>query len=106
MLRRLGISAILIWDSLAATFSSSVFSAAQPQLQIYFGIGDEVATLSTSLFVLGYAFGPILWAPMSELYGRRLPLIIASFAFGVFSIAVSVAKDIQTVMICRFFEGL
>lgn len=73
---------------------------------IEFDVGMEVTTLGTSLFVLGYAFGPILWAPVSELYGRRLPIIMAAFGFGVFNIAVAVAKDIQTVMICRFFSGL
>ena len=42
----------------------------------------------------------------SELYGRRLPLVIAAFGFSVFAVGVAVAKDIQTVMICRFFDGL
>ncbi|KAK4635808.1 hypothetical protein CLAFUW4_01085 [Fulvia fulva] len=42
---------------------------------------------------------------MSELYGRRLPVIFAAFAFGVFNIGVAVAKDVQTLMICRFFGG-
>lgn len=47
-----------------------------------------------------------MWAPISELYGRRPPLVIAAFGFSIFTIAVAVAKDIQTVMICRFFAGL
>lgn len=42
---------------------------------------------------------------MSELYGRKVPIIIAAFAFGVFSIGVAVAKDLQTIVICRFFCG-
>jgi MFS transporter, DHA1 family, multidrug resistance protein len=42
---------------------------------------------------------------MSELYGRKYPLLISSFAFSIFSIAVAVAKDLQTIMICRFFSG-
>lgn len=42
---------------------------------------------------------------MSELYGRRLPIIIAAFGFGVFNIGVAVAKDYQTLVICRFFGG-
>jgi DHA1 family multidrug resistance protein-like MFS transporter len=43
---------------------------------------------------------------MSELYGRKLPLLIGSFGFSVFTVAVAVGKDLQTVMICRFFSGL
>lgn len=100
------IAAILIFDSLSATLSSSIFSNASPGIEAEFGVGREVATLGTSLFVLGYAFGPIIWAPFSELYGRRLPIIIAAFGFGIFNIGVAVAKDVQTIMICRFFGGL
>jgi DHA1 family multidrug resistance protein-like MFS transporter len=40
------------------------------------------------------------------LKGRRLPVIIASLGFGIFMIAVAVSKDIQTLLICRFFAGL
>jgi DHA1 family multidrug resistance protein-like MFS transporter len=47
-----------------------------------------------------------MWAPFSELYGRKPPLIIAAFGFAIFSISVAVAKDLQTIMICRFFAGL
>jgi MFS transporter, DHA1 family, multidrug resistance protein len=65
-----------------------------------------VATLSTSLYVLGYAFGPILWGPLSELEGRKFPIMISMFGFSVFNIAVAVSKDLQTLMISRFFCGL
>lgn len=47
-----------------------------------------------------------MWAPFSELYGRKPPLIIAALGFAIFSIAVAVAKDLQTIMISRFFAGL
>lgn len=43
---------------------------------------------------------------MSELYGRKLPILIASFGFSVFSVAVAAGKDLQTILICRFFAGL
>lgn len=43
---------------------------------------------------------------MSELYGRKLPLLVGSFGFSVFSVAVGAGKDIQTIAICRFFAGL
>ncbi|KAK4560883.1 hypothetical protein LTR86_005463 [Recurvomyces mirabilis] len=103
--QKLIIAGILILNAFGATFASSIFSSASTAVAMQFHVGREVATLGTSLFVLGYAFGPIIFAPMSELYGRRLPLIIAAFGFGIFNIAVAVAKDYQTLMICRFFAG-
>ncbi|KAF2492058.1 MFS general substrate transporter [Lophium mytilinum] len=106
MSRKLYIGAILAFDALAATMGSSIFSPGIGQVSMHFGVIMEVGTLGTSLFVFGYAFGPLCWAPMSELYGRRLPLVIAAFGFSIFSIAVAVGKDLQTVLICRFFAGI
>lgn len=103
--RKLWITAILVFDSLAATLASSIYSPASTAVEMHFHIGRETATLGTSLFVLGYALGPVCWAPLSELYGRRMPIITAAFGFAVFQIAVAVAKDTQTLMICRFFAG-
>lgn len=105
MKRKLLIGAMLAYDALAATMGSSIFSAATRGVIQTFHIGQEVATLGTSLFVLGYAFGPIMWAPLSELYGRRLPLVISAFGFSIFALATAVAKDTQTVMLSRFFGG-
>lgn len=61
--------------------------------------------LGTTLYVLGFASGPILWAPLSELRGRKWPLTIAMLAGGMFTIGSAAAKDAQTLVICRFFAG-
>lgn len=106
MNKKLYIGAILAFDALAATMGSSIFSAAIGPVSNEFGVIQEVSTLGTSLFVFGYAFGPLIWAPWSELYGRKPPIIIAAFGFSIFTIAVAVAKDLQTIMLCRFFSGL
>ena len=71
----------------------------------YFGVGEEVSVLGTSLFVLGYAFGPLIWGPFSELKGRKLPILIGMFGFSLFCFAAATAKDLQTLLICRFFTG-
>ncbi|KAH7384002.1 major facilitator superfamily domain-containing protein [Pyrenochaeta sp. MPI-SDFR-AT-0127] len=106
MKKKLGIGAILALDALSATMGSSIFSSATRVVSHQFGVAPVVGTLGTSLFVFGYAFGPLMWAPMSELYGRKPPLIIAAFGFAIFSIAVATAKDLQTILISRFFAGL
>ena len=89
-----------------SAFTSSIFSAATTEVAAAFGVSSEVGLLGLSLYVLGFATGPILWAPLSELKGRRLPLVGAMFGFSIFQIAVAVGKDLQTVLICRFFGGV
>lgn len=89
-----------------SAFTSSIFSSATGAVAAQFHVSTEVGILGISLYVLGFATGPILWAPLSELRGRKLPLTIAMFGFSIFSIATAVAKDLQTVLICRFFGGV
>jgi MFS transporter, DHA1 family, multidrug resistance protein len=43
---------------------------------------------------------------MSELRGRKLPLVISMFGFSVFAAGSATAKDLQTLMLCRFFMGV
>jgi DHA1 family multidrug resistance protein-like MFS transporter len=103
--KKMTTAAMLGFTTLTAAFGSSIFSAATGAIVQQFHVGSVVATLGTSFYVLGFATGPILWAPFSELKGRRLPLVIASFGFSIFNIAVATGKDLQTVLICRFFSG-
>jgi len=105
MKKKVIIGSVLVFFSLAATFASSIYSAGSGAIGQEFNVGREVTTLGTSLFVLGYAMGPSVFAPMSELYGRRTPIIVAAVGFGIFNTAVAVAKDYQTLMISRFFSG-
>jgi MFS transporter, DHA1 family, multidrug resistance protein len=65
-----------------------------------------VGKLGTSLFVLGFAAGPVIFAPTSELIGRRSPLVIGLFGSAVFTVGAAASKDIQTLIICRFFGGV
>ncbi|KAH7069056.1 putative bicyclomycin resistance protein, partial [Paraphoma chrysanthemicola] len=89
-----------------ASFNSAIFAAGETGVSQEFDVGRVVAALGTSLFVLGFAFGPLIWAPGSELIGRRWPLCIGLIGSSIFTIASATSKDIQTLIITRFFAGL
>ncbi|KAI0900991.1 MFS general substrate transporter [Annulohypoxylon nitens] len=103
--RKVLTAAMLGYTTMTSAFASSLFSAATPYVAKEFGVSAEVGILGVSLFVLGFATGPTFWAPLSELKGRRMPIVVAMFGFSVFSIACATGKDLQTVLICRFFAG-
>lgn len=103
--RKLAVAAMLGYTTFIAAFGSSIFSAATRSVAVKFHVSFEVGILGVSLYVLGFATGPIFWAPFSELQGRRMPLVIGSFGFTIFQFAVAVAKDLQTALICRFWGG-
>ncbi|KIN05524.1 hypothetical protein OIDMADRAFT_38051 [Oidiodendron maius Zn] len=87
------------------TFASSVFSNATVPTAKEYGVSTEVTTLGTSLFVLGFAIGPLIWGPGSEAFGRKRPLFFGYAVFAIFQIPVAVAQNLETIMLCRFFGG-
>ena len=104
--KKVVIALVLGYTTLVAAFASSIFSAATMAVAEQFGVSMEVGILGLSLYVLGFATGPMLWAPLSELRGRKLPLILSMFGFSIFSVGTAVGKDLQTVLICRFWGGV
>ncbi|KGO71774.1 Major facilitator superfamily domain, general substrate transporter [Penicillium italicum] len=88
------------------SLTSAIFAPGIDKASKDLGVGTEVGTLGTTLYVLGFASGPLIWAPASELRGRKWPLTIAMLCGGIFTIASAVAQNIQTLIICRFFAGM
>jgi len=89
--------------TMSATWASSAYSAGTRQIAAEFDVGNQVAVLGTTLFLFGFGLGPLLWAPLSEVYGRRLAVLTPMFIAICFSFGSAVAKDFQTLMITRFF---
>lgn len=104
-IKKIATAVMLAYTTFNATFTSSIYSTANSVISPEFHVSNEVGTLGLSLYVLGFATGPILWAPFSELSGRRMPVVISMLGFTLFQFAVATAKDLQTVMLCRFFGG-
>ncbi|KAI9728075.1 MAG: hypothetical protein M1834_007791 [Cirrosporium novae-zelandiae] len=88
-----------------ATWASSVYAPAVNQISHEFQVGTEVSLLGLSLLLFGFGVGPLLWAPLSEVYGRKPAVLAPYFIAAVFSFGSATAKDIQTLMLTRFFSG-
>ncbi|CUM67655.1 uncharacterized protein PRCAT00005356001 [Priceomyces carsonii] len=56
--------------------------------------------------VLGFCVGPLLWAPLSEQIGRRPVYFISFGIYVIFNIPCAVAKNIGTLLVCRFICGV
>lgn len=89
----------------SAAFGSSVITGRINGVVESFGCSPEVAILQVSLMVFGFMLGPLLWSPLSELFGRKPIYVIALFLYTIFNIPCAVATNIQTVLVCRFFCG-
>jgi multidrug resistance protein len=97
--------AIVSWTTLAVALSSSAYSGGIKPLIIEFGASQELLIAGVSLFVVGFAFGPLLWAPLSEVYGRRNVFIVSYFFLTVWTIACAVSQTVAQLMVFRFLCG-
>ncbi|KAM0452725.1 hypothetical protein ACHAPV_008376 [Trichoderma viride] len=103
MARKWTITALQATSALVVTFASSIYASSIFDIKRHFDVSEEVATLGLALYVLGFALGPLIWGPLSELYGRRPIYIISFMAFTAFSVAAPVSPNITALLLFRFF---
>ncbi|KAI1127720.1 major facilitator superfamily domain-containing protein [Nemania abortiva] len=102
----------------AAVFTVSLFtlispissSLVAPALE---NIGDELGitqdfekNLTLSIFVLAYAIGPLVWGPLSELYGRVIVLQLVNLIYLFFNLGCGLARTKGELIAFRFLAGL
>ncbi|EEA22509.1 hypothetical protein TMatcc_001357 [Talaromyces marneffei ATCC 18224] len=63
-------------------------------------------TLSISIFMLGVGAGPLLFAPLSELYGRNLIYHLSNFFFSISSVGCARAPSLKSLIGFRLIAGI
>lgn len=87
--------------------ASSIMAPGLPEIGIHYGIQSQsVIALTLSIYILAWAVGPLLFAPFSEIYGRKWILIISNVVFLAFNIACIFAPNTGSLIAFRFIAGL
>lgn len=66
----------------------------------------EVAILGLLLYTVGLALGPLMAAPLSEIFGRRSIYLVCFLLLMVFTAGSGAAQTIQQLLIFRFLAGI
>lgn len=126
--KKWAITGLLAVATMAVAFASTAYSGGVFEIIVYFQTSTTMAVLGVSLFVLGFAVGPLLWAPLSglsfsftfegqgaclrltrrgseEYYGRQIIFFLTYFGLVVFSAGAACAQNIESLVILRFFAG-
>ncbi|GAB7352302.1 hypothetical protein MBLNU459_g2755t1 [Dothideomycetes sp. NU459] len=103
--RKLAFTIVACAGIAAVSLSASIFGPATHVTAAKFGVGIEVMNLAISLHILGFACGPLLFGPLSEVLGRAIPYWIGLIGLAVFQIPQALAGNVRTILVCRFFEG-
>jgi len=87
--------------------SSSIIAPATSKIAADFGSTNaSVAEISYSVFVLGYAFGPLSLSPLSEIYGRSRILQFANLFYLIFNTVAGFSRNTGELLAFRFLSGL
>jgi hypothetical protein len=98
--------AVLSALTLLTPLGSSFFAPAVPRVMADFNSTSELeATFVVSVYLLGFAFGPILIAPLSELYGRLVVYHTCNVGYLVFTVACALATNMNMLIGFRFLAG-
>lgn len=91
---------------ISAAYGSSCLSGGLSTVNNKYHVLTEVSTLTVSLMVIGFCVGPLLWAPMSEEYGRRPTYFISFGLYVIFNIPCALSPNIGGLLVCRFLCGV
>ncbi|KAL8278384.1 hypothetical protein RQP46_009276 [Phenoliferia psychrophenolica] len=89
----------------AGGFGSSVITGGLDPVARHFHVSNEIINLSVCVYVIGFGVGPLFFAPLSEVIGRRWVYLISFFLFAVFTVPSAVAKSAAVLIVFRFFAG-
>ena len=84
-----------------------MFAPGIPQVITEFhSTSNILATFVASVFILGFEFGPLLLAPLSEIYGRISIYNTCNILFLIFIITSAVAPNIGILITFRFLAAV
>ncbi|EFI28428.1 hypothetical protein CC1G_13962 [Coprinopsis cinerea okayama7 len=100
------ITAQLALCTFTVSFSSSAYTGGMQYTMRDLGLSENVAILGISLYVLGFALGPLVFASMGEMYGRRTVFLVTSFLYMVFQLQGALSHNVATLLSCRLLTGI
>jgi len=99
--------AVLSYVTLITPLASSMFAPGVPEVMREFKTTqDTLATFIISSYLLGFAFGPLVIAPLSEVYGRFWIYNICNALFVILAVACALSTNMGMLIAFRFLHGI
>ncbi|WP_430867830.1 multidrug effflux MFS transporter [Demequina aurantiaca] len=108
MSRNQRIGYILMLGALVAMgpFTIDLYLPAFPQVAADLNASDAAIQLTLTATMIGFGLGQLIVGPLSDSFGRKRPLLIATALHVVASIGVALAPTVEWVMVGRIFQGI
>lgn len=86
-------------------FTIDMYLPAFPEIVKQFGTTASLVQLSLTACLLGLGIGQLVMGSLSDVYGRRNPLLISMVVYVVASLACAFSPNIGVLIACRFVQG-
>jgi len=103
---RLWIILLLGGLSAFAPLTIDMYLPALPELAQDFGTNASLAQMSLTACMFGISFGQLIIGPLSDLWGRRNPLLVGLVIYAAASIICVLAPSIESFIFLRFIQGV
>ncbi|KAI6782045.1 transporter-like protein [Emericellopsis cladophorae] len=106
--RKILVVAVLSFCALQSPISSTSVLAATPEVAKEYGTTGSIINISNAAYMVFMGLSPIVWGPMSQVFGRRLVTLVTAVAFLALSIGTALAPNLAVFFVFRAitaFEG-
>lgn len=101
----LGFALLLASFSALGPFTVDMYLSSLPEIMSYFQTNTSMIQTTLTASLLGLGIGQFVMGPLSDIYGRRYPLLISMILYFMFSIACAFAPTIELFIGIRFVQG-
>jgi len=105
----LGKKGFLAFITLLSAFiplSTDIYLPALPKMVESLNTSTSIVNLTLIFFFVFYAFGTILWGPLSDKYGRRTILIVGLAIYAIASILCMFSGNVYQLILFRILQSI
>ena len=67
---------------------------------------EIVGSLMVTIYLIGFAIGPLFLGPLSELYGRYPVVVLATWFFNIWALGCALAPNMPSLIVMRLLAGI